>query len=94
MSTGQASEWPSAPTPFAPTGVGQHGKRQAYAEHSHEQDVRGYHAANEIDITTAVVVTTRPILAIPKAVLSSMAARVSAAVGRASQAAGEASQYS
>ena len=54
----------------------------------------GINAANEIDITTAAVVTTRPILAIPKAVLSSIAARVSAAVGRASQAAGEASQYS
>ena len=59
----------------------------------------GINAANEIDITNAAVVTTRPMPAMPKAMLSSVAVRSSAALRdvseeAVSEEAREASQYS
>ena len=45
----------------------------------------GISAANEIDITNAAVVTTRPMPAMPCATLSSLAARATAAPGSISR---------
>ena len=51
-------------------------------------------AANDIDITNAAAVITRPVRATPSATLSSLAACASLALTRAGRAAPEASQYS
>jgi hypothetical protein len=54
----------------------------------------GINAAKEIDITSAAVVTTRPMPAMPCAVLSSLAARATAAPGSTSRTPSKAIQYS
>ena len=51
-------------------------------------------AANDIDITSAAAVITRPVRANPSATLSSLAARAAAGVGVAGRPAPDASQYS
>ena len=75
-------------------GVDEHAKREAQTQHSHKRHVRGnQRGEGSDDITTAAVVTTRPMPAMPSAVLSSVAARASAVVGGVSRMACEASQY-